>query len=275
MKNLYEFSTAAPDMTIEKENIALPLVKLVYESTQPIKDTQKDSGRQLGLSDSDQDVKKFKSICRKIVQDSEEEELDIQTTPAKSCSNDKCKTGLSIEWKSWEQGVLCFGCWEYYSKFGSFTNFKKKSRIIQTKNFNFLKSPRRNISPNQKKHANFYSSPIQRSNAMNSGRKRRTVSTKRNYKESSSSGDDDTGDVKRQKSLENTIPFTSLQKGLTSIEVVDDTPLLVKNSLVWALFKEMGYYYSVIYKNSSIIGYCCVCSTRHSKCFIFSRPIGA
>lgn len=244
MKNLFEFATTAPNIR-EQEN-KVPMVKLVYESTQPIKDTQKDCGRQLGLSDSDQDVKRFKKSFKKIVQDSEEEEVDIQTTPAKICTNDKCKTGLSIEWKSWENGCLCFGCWEYYSKFGSFINYKKEIKPMKAKNFNFLKSPRqiaRIESPQTpEKHEN--SSPIQREsldgNGYYSGRRKRIVSAKRNYKESSSDDLQDDG-KKRQKSsrkIKENSQTISMEK--------NDKTLLVRNSLVWALFKDKGNYYSVI-----------------------------
>lgn len=257
MKNLFEFGTIAPNLR-EQEN-TVPMVKLVYESTQPIKDTQKDFGRQLGLSDSDQDVKRFRNSFKKIVQDSEEEDLDIQTTPAKICSNDKCKTGLSIEWKTWENGCLCFGCWDYYSKFGSFINYKKEIKPIKTKNFNFLKSPRK-IVMDSPKRAN--SSPIQREkldiNGYYSGRRKR-LAAKRNYKESSSD-DLQVDDKKRQKSCKkikenstalsspghsNLEHYTKIDK-TTSMQVWDETPSLDRNSLVWALFKEKGNYYSVI-----------------------------
>jgi hypothetical protein len=243
MKNLYEFSTAAPNM-IEKEN----QVKLVYENTQPLKDTQKETGRQF-LSDSDQDVKKFKTSFRKIVEDSEGEELDIQTTPAKICSNDKCKTGLSIEWKTWDNGLLCFGCWEYHTKYGSFINYKKEVRPIKTKNFNFLKSPRK---MEEEKRANFYSSPIQRAqkdqNVYYSGRKRRQVSAKRNYKESSESGDDDSVDRKKLKNVKKIKENYTAQSSLEKKQFCKTTlgsPDLVKNSLIWAFLKEKGHYYSV------------------------------
>ena len=275
MKNLYQFSTSAPN-NLSKIPLSIleisdmnktHMVKLVYESTQPIKDTQKDNGRQTGLSDSDQDVIKLKnsinSTFKKIVQDSEEEDLDIQTTPAKICGNDKCKAGLSIEWKTGENGtILCFGCWEYVSKYKSFSNYKKEIRPITSKNFNFLKSPRKLVQESPSKVVNQTldsSSPRQVTSDSSSARKRRLVSAKRNYKESSS--DDFEFDKRNHQKLKRVkqyaennskdIKLTPVKiDKTTSIRTLNNSenepPKLIRNALVWAFLKEEGCFFSVI-----------------------------
>ena len=219
MKKLYEFSYPAP--MIEKciPPVKLVYESTQIKDTQPVivngqhlstsltvlsKCLSKDLSTCLSLSD--EDVKSLRNSIRvensKIVQDSEEDldyELcrkiptiqssddeiadNIQTTHAKVCSNDKCKTVYAIEWKKSTHGILCCTCYDFYSKFGSFNAFKKESRPITSKNFNFLKSPRRNLETMSSPNLNSRNKSKIGSNigSLTSRKRRATTTRKRNY----------------------------------------------------------------------------------------------